>query len=183
MSSSGSLKLPDTSTVTDWPAVTVCAAISPTARGARLPCATLAANVCAAEAPSGSVAVTVMKADPGPTATSVTIEPSSETVATAASSVSTVKLSVSPSGSVKVLEMSRATVSPTARSWCGMVSVSVGPRFTLMTVMAASWVADSPSGSMAVMVIVAIPSATAMTVIIVPEIEAVSTVVSETAAS
>ena len=172
-----------TDAVKVWPSGRTPSGISPTARGARLPCATLAANVCAAEAPSGSVAVTVMKADPGPTATSVTIEPSSETVATAVSSVSTMKPRVSPSGSVKVLEMSRATVSPTARSWCGMVSVSVGPRFTPMTVMAASWVADSPPGSVAAMVIVAIPSASARTVIIVPEIEAVTTAVSETAAS
>ena len=48
--------------------------------------------------------------------------------------------------------------------------------------MPASCVADSPSGSVAVMVIVAIPSATPITVIIVPEIEAVTTEVSETAA-
>ena len=127
--------------------------------------------------------MTPTKAAPGPTPTTMTIEPSTETVATVVSSLVTVKARLSPSGSAKLVETSRVRVSPTPRSWCGIVSVSTGAWLTAVTVKLAVCVADSPSGSVAVTVIVVSPAPTPTTVIRLPAIEAVTTIVSpETAA-
>ena len=175
--------MPDTSTDAESPTLRFCAGISPSAIGAWFPLATKAANTCVADSPPGSVAVSDTKDVPTSIPTSVSIVPSSEAVATVVSSLSTVRVRVSPSGSVKVPETSRVTVPPTARSWCGIVSVSTGPRLTVVTVKLAVCVADSPSGSVAVSVIVVSPAPTATTVMMLPDIEAVTTIVSpETAA-
>ena len=157
----------------------LCAGISPAASGAWLPLATLAAKTCVAERPPGSVAVTEMKAFPLSTATTVTIEPSTETVATAVSPLSAVKVRVSPSGSEKWFAASSARVSPGAMSWCWSVSVISGPWLTVVTVAVVVCVADSPPGSVAVTVIVASPAPTATTVMMFAAMATVTTVVSE----
>ena len=115
-SPSGSLKLPDTSTVTESPGATPWSAIVSTASGLWLTTATVTSNIWVAERSPGSVAVTPTIAAPGPTPTTVTIEPSTVTVATVVSSLAAVKARLSPSGSAKLVATSRVMVSPTPRS-------------------------------------------------------------------
>ena len=147
----------------------------PTATGARLAASTVTITSCRAKASSGSVAVTATIAMPSATAMIVTAEPSIVAVAASVFVLSTVKVSSSSSGSLKLPETSRVTVSPSVRFWGGIVSVTTGDSLRASTVKLTDSEADAPSGSVAVTVTVAVPSVTASTVMMAPDMEAVTT--------
>ena len=68
-------------------------------------------------------------------------------------------------------------VPPGFNVWVGMVPTVRGARFASSTVTLARCVAVKPSGSFAVMVIVAVPVATAVIVTVDPETATLATVV------
>ena len=78
---------------------------------------TATVNVCEAVAPCGSSAVTVISADPRATARTVSVSPSTSTVATAASDDTAAYSSASPSASEKCAERSTSSAAP-ARTEC-----------------------------------------------------------------
>ena len=92
-------------------------------------------------------------------------------------------MSVSPSGSLKNWSMAAVNSSPSSRSNGGISPTATGARLPGSTVTVNSCIAEAACGSVAVTVTVAVPSATAMTVMTEPDIEAVATAVSETVAS
>ena len=123
-----------------------------------------------ADNPSGSVAVTVSVVDPTPTAAPDTTLPVTETVATDVLELAAEYVSASPSGSRKNGDTSTLMVSPTT-AVCGGATgrTAVGGRFGSTTVTLPPTAAESPPGSRAVTVMVAVPAPTAVTVAVLPE--------------
>ena len=90
---------------------------------------------------------------------------------------------MSPSGSLKKPSIGAVTVSPTSISSGGISPTASGAWLGFVTVTSAVCSADSPPGSVAVMVSTAPPSPTAVIVTSDPVIDAASTVVSEDSAA
>ena len=174
-SPSGSSKILDTSTVAESPESSSKPGIESTTTGGRF--GTVTMNACAADKPSASVAVTVVVAVPFPAPNTVTVLPDTETVATPVSELSTVKVSVSSSGSSKCWDTSIVAESPTLSSRPGIESTTTGGRFGTVTMNACA--ADKPSASVAVTVVVAVPFPAPNTVTVLPDTETVATPVSE----
>ena len=138
---------------------------------------TVAPKRCRADRLSGSDAVTVISTSPLATPVTVMTLPDTDAVTTPSSEVSAVKLSESPSGSSKCALRSTAAESPGFSSRGGIESSTIGG--WLGTVAPKRCRADRPSGSDAVTVISTSPLATPVTVMTLPDTDAVTTPSSE----
>ena len=168
MSSSGSLKYRATSRLAVCPGLRLWAGIEPDGAGARLAC-TVTPTRCVALRPPGSVAVTITVAVPFATPVSVSVLPDTLADTTPAFDVAAAYPSASPSGSLKYEATSSVAVRPGLRLWAGIESDGAGARLGVSTVTAMRCVALRPPGSVAVTVTVAVPSATPVSVSVLPD--------------
>ena len=157
----------------------VVAGIVPTAAGGVFvgSAFTVIATSWAAVAPSGSVAVIVATASPAATAVIVTVVPSRATSATASFELDAAYVSSSPSGSEKNPATSTVDVPPTSRVRAAIEPTAVGGLFVTLprpTVTEKPCAAAAPSGSRAVIVRTAVPSATPVIVAFEPSIAIVA---------
>ena len=169
-SPSGSLKYSATSKLTDRPASRFWAGIEPTGAGARLD-VTVTFTLCVALRPSGSVAVTVTVTVPRAPATMVRLLRDIDTETTPASEDVAAYSSASPSGSLKYRATSSRLVRPGLMFWAGIEPACAGARLGTSTVTSTLCVALRPSGSVALTVTVAVPSATPVSVSVLPDID------------
>ena len=147
---------------------------------------TVTRKLCDAVLPPGSRAVTVTSARPFATPLTDTVEPFTETVATAVAEDFTVYVSASPSGSLKCEDTRTDTVLPLSTDRAGIALSTLGARFVggggSVTVTLNCCSASSPPGSRAVTVIVASPTAMPLNATRLPVTETVVTPVFDEAA-
>ena len=129
-------------------------------RGRGCPVGTATPNSCVTTRPSGSAAETVTVAVPFALAATVRVSAATATPATAVSEAEAAKARMSPSGSLKWGEEERRMRAVSTVSG-GILRSTSGARFG--TVTANVCTAERPSGSVAVMVRVASPLASAVT--------------------
>ena len=177
-SPSGSVKNTATSSVTTLSTSISRSAITPATSGGRF--GTVTSKLCSANRPPGSCAVTVTVAFPFATPDTVTVLPDTETPTRAVSDDVAAYSSASRSGSTKYPDPSNATTLSTCTSRSAITPTASGARFRTVTRKLRS--ADSPSGSRAVTVTMALPTATPVAVTRLPETVTVTGVVSDAAA-
>ena len=110
-----------------------------------------------------------MVAVPAPTAVTVTVVPDSATPTVPGAEDVAAYVNASPSGSANNDAAFTVTESPTVKVWSAIDPETTGGRFGSSTVTLPLAVAESPPGSRAVTVMVAVPAPTAVTVTVVPD--------------